>query len=174
MPSRHVPNEVWLSVIAHCDSPQDLWLSVRRVNRQLQDCVEQHFAGHVLPQLVVSLPLTLPTYDARNPIRGEAVFHHHRPGSEHGEDMLSDQSRALFALADTHPDFYRAHFFGRWAGMRDVDGGWMRSSVEWTMRLHGKTTRTKIKDARAVGEGVGEEEAQIQFDWKPTLTAFFC
>lgn len=163
----HLPNELWLNIISDCDCDKDLWLNLRVVNHQIQSCVEQYFAEKILPQLTVSLPLALPTYDARNPIRGEATFTYctqqSRPDREYGDD-----GRVYYDLGPTIPAFY-----GRWSGMRDVHGGWMRPSVEWILRVKGEEGTCRVKDARAVSEGVGKDENGIEFEWKATLRAFY-
>ncbi|KAK4496371.1 hypothetical protein PRZ48_012351 [Zasmidium cellare] len=117
----HLPNEIWLAIIAYCESDKDLWLSLRPTNRQLRACVEQHFAENILPKVEASLPMIMPSYDARNPIRGLATFKYHSATDEF----------AVFELADTGPQFYRENFLGRWRGMQDVDGGRLRESVVW-------------------------------------------
>lgn len=168
-PTPHLPNEIWLHIIAHCEDNRDTWLSLRHINRQIQACVEQHFAENVLPDLKASLPMTMPSYDARNPIRGEAVFQYYQD-----QDRLDGTSHTVvFELGETGPQFYLAHFLGRWAGMKDVDGGRLRESVKWSLKLDEKVVTTSVKDVCALSEGVRDDEARIRLEWKPTLTAFY-
>lgn len=168
----HLPNELWLHIISHCDGHNSLWLSLRRTNQQLKACVEHFFAAEILPQLVIALPMTLPTYDARNPMREEAVFQYYSGQAESGR-IEGTQDRVVFELNDEKPEFYVAHFFGRWAGMKDVDGGWLRPSMQWKLRLEGKEVEARLKDGKAIREGVGEEEARMEFVWKSTLTGLY-
>lgn len=165
----HLPNEIWLNIISHCEENRDTWLSLRLVNQQIQACVEQHFADNILTNLKASLPITMPSYDARNPIRGEAIFQYYNDqGRLSGKDDF-----VVFELGSTGPDLYRPQFLGRWAGMKDVDGGRLKESVKWWLKLGHAFVNTRVKDACALDGGLGDEEARIRFEWKPTLTAFF-
>lgn len=170
MPTPHLPNEIWLAIITHCTNNQETWLSLRRVNHQIRLCVEQHFAENILPNLKASLPMIMPSYDARNPIKGQATFRYY---TDVQDRPRGTDDHVVFELGETGPQFYLAHFLGRWAGMKDVDGGMVRESVLWELRLDDKVVNTRMKGVCALGEGVGDEEARISFEWKPTLTAFF-
>ncbi|KAF2166927.1 hypothetical protein M409DRAFT_22979 [Zasmidium cellare ATCC 36951] len=168
MPPPHLPNEIWLTIITHITNPRNTWLSLRPVNRQTQACVEKYFAETLLPQLKASLPMIMPSYDARNPIRGSATFRYCKAQTQ-VKGMNED---VVFELDDAGPQFYRENFLGRWKGLRDVDRGWLRESVVWEVGLGERVVSMRMKGVRALREGVEEEEARMRFEWKGTLTAF--
>ncbi|KXT06816.1 hypothetical protein AC578_7255 [Pseudocercospora eumusae] len=163
--SVHLPNELWLLIIPHC-SPADLWRSGRRVNAQLKDCVDQFFEREVLPHLIVSLPVALPTYDIRNPVRGQAVFHPLSPktGPEPG--------RLHVQLAQTEPEHYRTHFLDRWQGMQQSADAALGQHIRFDVQLADRTVSMRLPDAR--GELVkSTHDARMSFQWTPAMTAFF-
>ncbi|KAK5121608.1 hypothetical protein LTR85_004780 [Meristemomyces frigidus] len=167
----YLPNEIWLDIIAYCD-PRDLWLSLRTTNRQLSECVEQYFGDDVLPKTVTSLPIALPTYDIRQPMRGKAIFHHTR--SNQSNEQASNRDRASYSLSKTDPEHYRAQFLDRWEGMREKAGGKLGDHLRWDMQLNDKVVTMGLKEARIEPhQTVGAEAAQLSFDWKPTMSRFF-
>ena len=162
----HLPNELWLHILTYC-SPSDQWLGLRLTSHQLKACVEQHFEREVLPSLEISMPVALPTYDMRNPLRGKATFQPVSPraGREH--------SRMHLQLTSTEPDYYHEHFLGRWSGMRsDTENGTLSESVKWDVQLGSLSNRMRLRDARA--EIIAKaEEARVSFEWMGTMTGFF-
>ncbi|KAF2479772.1 hypothetical protein BDY17DRAFT_45435 [Neohortaea acidophila] len=167
--SPHLPNELWILVFSHC-SPKDLWLSLRPINTQLRTCTEEYYARHYLPLTQLTLPITLPTYDMRNPIRGKAVFH---PGLLGNSE---ESGRALYDLVGTDPSHYREHFLGRWKGMGEGEGRWLRETVVWEMGIaEGGVREVRLRRPRVEGIGVqGDlEVARVSFEWRGTVSSFF-
>ena len=175
----HLPNEIWL-LIASYSEPQDLWLSLRQVNRQLHLCTEQHFKNEILPHSTLSLPIILPTYDIRSPIRGKGVFHPLPAG-----DLSSMQSsgpllwqtqnpdRVIYCLGETEPDYYRSHFLTRWESMRKKGKGSLDEGLRWEMSICGRSNRVCLKYPFALTDGCKEDEGRLSLEWMATMTRFF-
>ena len=166
----HLPNEIWLLIASYCDV-SDLWLSVRQSNRQLQRCAEQYFGDDVLPLATLSLPIVLPTYDIRNPIRGKAVFHPLNITSTQHSGEVS--CIVAFGLTETDPDYYRSHFKTRWSGMQDSTSHQLDERLRWELNILGRGTLLSLKRLKAIRQGCGESEPKLEFEWMPTMTRFF-
>ncbi|KAI7335480.1 hypothetical protein KC315_g3215 [Hortaea werneckii] len=169
IPLPYLPNEIWLQIATYSD-PRDLWLSLRVVNHQLADCVDQHFLDHVLPDTAIALPITLPTYDIRNPLHGRAILHcwARQGGKTEGQDRL------LYNLVKVEPAHARVQLLDRWTRMRDDAGGRLDGKVRWDLELGHARVRMPLRQARL--ERVQGEEAEgafLSFDWRPTFTRFF-
>lgn len=161
----YLPNEIWLLMFPYCND-RDMWLSLRTVSRQLKDCVEQYLEHEVLPHMVVSLPIALPTYDIRNPLRGRAVLH--LCSSREGNKRNANVDRVSYQLVETEPAHCWTHFRDRWVAMKDANGGCLDDSLRWAMHLHGRTARMRLKGARIDGGyGTEAEKARMSFEWKP-------
>lgn len=169
----HLPNEIWLHIASYCE-PRDLWLSFRQVNRQLQQCAETHFAEALLPYTILTLPITLPTYDVRSPIQGRVIFH---PGrTQYSPSIEDDSGRATFHLIDTEPDHYLSQFMIRWKGIYDSTGGRMKENMrfEFQFQHERKSAPIKLYDARVSNSKDDfTGEPQVLFDWKASMTSFF-
>lgn len=166
-----LPNEIWLAITEHCDL-RDAWLSLRQVNKQLHDCVDQHFAEDILPRTVISLPIALPTYDVRNPQIGKALLDHHSRLVGTGKRGSID--RAVYSLLRVEPAQYRAQLLSRWNSMQYYEDDQLNEKLRWDMRLGHANIRVQLKDARiSTREDVDRERACLAVDWKPTLTYFF-
>lgn len=166
----HLPNEIWLQIASYCE-PRDIWLSLRPINHQLQDCAEQHFQDHWLPHITLALPIALPTYDIRNPIRGRALFH---PVTNlNGE---KDEHRVVYLLHRTEPEHYHSHFLGRWKGMCDSNTTWLNEKMKWEMRVGELCGAVKLKrpaiDQRVLG-GEAVDYERFSFEWRASVTSFF-
>ena len=167
----HLPCEIWLLIASHCD-PKDLWLSMRKVSQQLKECAEQHFEREILPQAVLSLPIAIPTYDMRHPIRGRAVFLPSMKPSASEEGANS--GRVFYSLVKTEPDFYESRFLSRWASMKSANAGHLNPGTSWQIDLCGRTGRVGLKqgfvddDEESVWDGT-----RVSFAWRPTMTLFF-
>lgn len=161
----HLPNELWLHILCFC-SARDQWLGLRMATHQLKACVEQHFEREILPSIDVSMPVALPTYDARNPLRGKAIFQPVSPRTGR------DAERMHLVLTSTDPDYYQDHFLGRWSGMRDTTDGTLSHSVRWDVSLGDKANRMRLRDAKAESTP-SEGEVSASFEWKGTMTALF-
>lgn len=167
----HLPNEIWLLIASYCE-PKDLWLSLRPVNRQLQICAEQHIKQAVLSLAVLSLPITLPTYDIRNPIRGKAVFH--PLISKTPPPVESDSSdRIVYRLFETEPSYYRSHFFARWGTLQRGHSGTLDERLRWELSIGGLSVSVRLREPLAVTQDYEVGGLQVAFLWKPTTTCFF-
>lgn len=171
----YLPNEIWLSVISRC-SDENAWLSCRLVNRQLRDCVEQHFIDDVLTRLEVKLPMAMPTYDIRNPVRGEAILRHCK--ARKAASQAGDLERACFTVSDTEPAHCEIQFLSRWERMREASGGNLSDSLRWNLQLKRVSgwrvaDAVRLKEAR-IDKGCGHHTGGIQlsFEWKPAMTVF--
>ena len=167
----HLPNEVWLLIASYLE-PQDIWVSLRNINRQLKECAEQHFEHDHLQEAVLNLPIALPTYDIRNPIRGKAVFHPTLITPSAVRVGYSD--RVPYSLLKTEPEYYHGRFIHRWTGMRDADNGHLGERTRWEMNLGGRTARVCLKQAV-----VDDDEdsvwgcARVSFEWRSTISMFY-
>ncbi len=166
----YLPNEVWFLIAEYCE-PKDIWLSLRQVSPQLQQCADQYFERTYLPDMTITLPIALPTYDIRNPIRGKALF---KPNPVKGQDQAASD-RVVFSLANTDPAHYHSHFVGRWKAMCDRNaGGWLKESTKWEMHLCGRHGFTRLKNAQGItASQVSDDHAQLSFDWKASITSFY-
>jgi len=168
----YLPNEIWLGIIEYCD-PRELWLSLRLTDRQLHECAERYFAHDILPQISISLPITLPTYDIRNPMHGKAILRHCAKLESIAQDDLQSR-RAWCSLLETVPGHYYEHFLVRWRAMREREGGLLSEKVRWDVQVGNATLRMRLKDARVdASPGVEAEDAQLSFEWRPTVSRFF-
>lgn len=163
----HLPIEIWLLIASYCD-PKDLWLSIRPINRQLQQCAEQYVKQEVLPHTILVLPVVIPTYDLRVPIRGRVVFKPLDPSP--GLDF----NGTIFCLDDTEPDYYRPHFLTRWATMQDRDTGRLDARrIRWELELEGQRSPVSLHCSTAIKHGCKVGEARVSFDWRYMLTTYF-
>lgn len=160
-----LPNELWLHILSYC-SPSNQWLGLRLTARQLKGCVEQHFEREVLPSVEIHMPVALPTYDMRNPLRGREIFQPVSPRAGR------DPDRMHLVLSATDPDYYHEHFLGRWSGMRDTGNGMLSDSIRWDVQLGTLSNRMRLRDARA--EVIAKaDEARVSFEWMGTMTGLF-
>ncbi|KAI7487193.1 hypothetical protein D0860_04501 [Hortaea werneckii] len=175
----YLPNEIWLQIATYCD-PRDLWLSLRLANHQLSSCVDQHFLDHVLPTTTIALPITLPTYDIRNPLHGRAILQcwarQQGDGGTEGGGGGGKKDRLLYNLVKVEPAHARVQLLDRWTRMRDdAAGGRLDGKkVRWDVELGHARVRMPVRQARL--EQVQDQEAEgpfLSFDWRPTFTRFF-
>ena len=166
-----LPNEIWLLIASHCE-PQDIWLSIRPVNSQLQQCAEQYTKREVLPQTKLILPVVIPTYDARIPIRGKVVFN---PLLESfTTEQVCDLATVIYCLDDTEPDYYRPHFLTRWATMQNRETGHLdERRIRWEFELEAQRRPVSLHRSIAVKHGCKAGEARVSFDWRYMLTTYF-
>ncbi|RMY91027.1 hypothetical protein D0861_03329 [Hortaea werneckii] len=154
----YLPNEIWLQIANYCD-PRDLWLSLRMVNHQLSSCVDQHFLDQVLPGTTIALPITLPTYDIRNPLHGRAILHcWARQGGGGGGGTKEGKDRLLYNLVKLEPAHARVQLLDRWTRMRDDAGGRLDGKVRWDLELGHARIRMPLRQARL--ERVQDEEGE--------------
>ena len=167
----HLPNEIWLLIASYCE-PQDLWLALRPVNNQLQQCTEQYFKRDVLLRTTLNLPVIIPTYDVRIPIRGRVVF---KPGSQDGHIVTGDDfERVTYCMEDTEPDYYRPHFLTRWSTMQNRENGQLDGRrVRWEVELGGQCHSVCLYGSTAVKQGCAVGEVRVSFDWRYMMTSFF-
>lgn len=169
--SPHLPNEIWLQILQHTDlesafTAKDLWLSLRPASSQLKACVEQHFRTSLLHLFKVFLPITLPSYDQRNPLKGHAIFIPEVDGR--------DREILWVKLERTEPEHYLTQFLSRWEGMKDPKTGFVKDVVWWEVEFGGRRERLKFKDARVDGDGDGEGEGvKVGIRWMGMLTVLF-
>lgn len=164
----HLPDEIWLLIASYCD-PQDAWLSLRRVNHQTQECCEHYFEDNVLPLAILVLPVTLPSYDMRNPVQGKVTFQPLEKGDVVVMTRATDRMR--FRLTGTAPDYYHSHFLSRWASMRGANRGLLSKRMPWQLDLCGRTANAHLKNP-FIDEYVGQE-ARLSFEWRATITSFY-
>ena len=167
----HLPNEVWL-LIASCCQPRDLWLSLRPLSRQLQQCAEQFFEENLLPKTKLTLPVSFPTYDVRSPIYGKAVF---LPLQVAVRLLDShDDCRITYSLTETDPETYETQFRDRWSRMSKTADGYLDEKMKWEVQLFDRRVDVKLKDPMATGTSRGADtDAIVSFDWKCSMTIFF-
>lgn len=167
----HLPNEIWLLIASYCE-PRDLWLSIRPINSQLQQCAEQYIKQEILPHTTLLLPVVIPTYDVRIPIRGKVVFKPILPDSS--TDNGCDFDGAVFCLHDTDPDYYRPHFLSRWATMQDRETGYLdERRIRWEFELAGQRSPLSLHRPLAVKDGCEAGDARVSFDWRYMLSTYF-
>ena len=154
--------------MVYCD-PRDLWVSLRPVNRQLQECAEQHFEKNILALVELNLPIAIPSYDMRNRIWGKAVFH---PDTEESSDKKI-AGRVTYSLTSTEPEHYHSHFLGRWKGMWDSGrNGNSHEGMTWELKLVDRIDGARLRKALLHWDR-DRELAQVSFQWKATMTRFF-
>lgn len=167
----HLPNEIWLLIASYCN-PHDLWLTLRPVNNQLQECVEHYFRQEILPHTTLMLPVVIPTYDVRIPIRGKVVFNP-MPEDCDAAAVHSFES-ATYSMKDTEPDYYLPHFLSRWATMQDRETGQLdERRIRWELELEGWRHPVSLRRPMALKQGCKDGEARVSFDWRYTMTTFF-
>ena len=167
----HLPNEIWLLIASYCD-PQDLWLTLRPVNNQLQQCTEQYFKRDVLPQTTLNLPIIIPTYDVRIPIRGKVIFNPilQNRSIPSGDDF----ERVVYCMEDMEPDYYRPHFLTRWATMQNRESGQLDDRrLRWELELGGQCHSVSLHGSTAMNQGGLGSEPRVSFDWRYMMTRFF-
>lgn len=165
----YLPNEIWLAILPHCEFI-DLWLSLRTVDQQLRDCVEQYIVQEVLPQTVISLPIALPTYDIREAARGSAILGYCAP--DHEVENANDSGRASYRLVATEPQHYYPQFLDRWEAMQGVTSRRL-SDLKWALKLGSMSIGMRLNDVRVDAAPDGKpEHALLSIAWKPSLTEF--
>ncbi|KAK4610173.1 hypothetical protein CLAFUW4_14195 [Fulvia fulva] len=164
-----LPSEIWANIIHMCADQKDLWLNLRHVNQQLHAGVEKHFADNIIKDMVISLPIRLPSYDARSQAGGKAIFRFYKERLDgHTEH---DAHSVFFKLSETEPERHLDPFLGRWRGM--TDGGRIRESVKFDVKLPERHSSARLEDCCAVTKDIDEGQALLKFDWQPTLTDFY-
>lgn len=163
----HLPNEIWLQILSHTheedqSTAKTLWLSLRPASSQLKACVEQYFYTTTLQHFRLFLPITLPTYDQRNPLKGHASFF--------PEATPTENEILWFKLEKTEPEHFLTQFLTRWEGMKDPNTGLVKGAVWWEVEIGGRRERMRFRDARVGGSGEGMRIALL---WKGMMTAFF-
>lgn len=93
------------------------------MDRQLHDCVEQHFKDALLPTITLTLTFGLPCYDARNPLKGKAIFKFHR--IEKSSNDVGEAERVVCALVDVEPEHYMEQLLVRWDRLRESSYGYV-------------------------------------------------
>lgn len=191
-----LPSELWLQILSHTSTTQTrhLWRSVRRTNRQLRDCVEQHFKDHIVPMTKLVLTFGLPCYDARNPLKGKGIFrfsHFERPkpcpshtfddGNHYGSGQTE---RIICNLVDVEPEHYMDQFLIRWDRLRESSYGYLPASLEWTMGFAsdggedgdveevGATVRLKSPEAFS-GRGEDGGCGRVGLEWRASVTSLY-
>lgn len=165
--SPHLPNEIWLQILSHTSEEEaptakDLWRSLRPASSQLKVCVEQHFHDAILQHFRLLLPITLPSYDQRNPLRGHAIFF--------PKDNPSENDIVMFKLERTEPEHFLTQFMTRWESMKDSASGLVRDNVWWEVELGRRRQRLKLRDVRVSGTS---EVVRVGTEWKEMMTVFF-
>ncbi len=167
----HLPNEIWLLIASHCN-PQDLWLSIRPVNNQLQQCAEQYFKNEILPHTILSLSVVLPPYDVRVSIRGKVVFTPMLQGCD--PNMASNFSNATYCMKDTDPGYYCPQFLSRWAIMQNRETGPLdERRTKWELELEGQRHPVGLQQTVTLKERVKHGDAWVSFDWKRMMNTYF-
>lgn len=182
----YLPSELWLQILSctNTTSPKDLWRSLRPVNRQLRDCVDQHFTDTILPTLKLELSFGLPCYDGRNPLRGKAIFTFSHFATETAD---GEGDRVMCNLVDVEPEHYMEQLLVRWNRLRESSCGSLPRSLEWSMCLEaadgsdgsgGKEGPVRLKEpvafaSREDGNGKAVEGGAVGFEWRGTVGSFF-
>ena len=166
----HLPNEIWLLIATYC-RPQDLWFSIRPVNNQLQQCAEQYFKQEILHHTTLILPVVIPTYDVRTPIRGKVVFTPMLQDCHAG--AVDNFGGATYCMTDTKSDYYRPHFLSRWATMQNRETGQLdERRMRWELELEGQRHPIALHRPVALKQGC-KDEVWVSFDWRCMVTTFF-
>ena len=160
----HVPDEIWLYLATFC-VPRDLWRSLRPVNRQLRDCVDDHFETHLLPDMKLTLPFSMPSYDVREQRRGRASF-----------TFVTCERATARAIFRLHSCDYEDHFMHRWASMRSSRHGHLSEALVWEVDLSltamgSVNLRNPEVDDR--GSDIARGVATFSFEWKPAMCSLF-
>lgn len=121
-----LPSELWLQILTNTTSPSPLWRSLRPSNHQLKGCVEQHFRDAFLPTITLTLTFGLPCYDARNPLKGKAIF---KFQSIAGLEEPTEE-RVVCKLVDVEPEHYMEQLLVRWDRLRESSYGYVGSTTK--------------------------------------------
>jgi hypothetical protein len=120
----------------------------------------------------LSLPIRLPTYDMRNPIKGHADFSPAIKGS--CPSTLSDEGKLWFVLSKTEPEYYLDHFLSLWKGMRASKGGQLDDQKLWQLEVQKHTVTVRLKDpCIEFTELEGVETAWLCCGWRHLAAGFF-
>lgn len=161
----YLPNEIWLQILSQA-SPQDLWC-LRKTNSQLRHCIDQHFSDNINSELSLVLAFGLPCYDARNPLRGKAVFYP-------AQTKNGDPDRITLIMAAVEPAHYEDQFLVRWDRLMESSCGHLPKSLEWSICLDGRTSDVKVKDPVAYSRTARTMEgSHVSFEWRATMGSFF-
>lgn len=164
----HLPNEIWLLIASYCE-PRDLWLLLRLVNRQLYECAEQHFECELLPQIILNLPVAIPTYDMRKRTRGTAIFH-----IDENSSLGHHSDRVSYCLSGSEPGLYRTHILSCWGRMCNSAGGSLNENTVWEMQLGERIDTARLRRPSVdTSQNNSDDQARVSFDWRPAMTSFF-
>jgi hypothetical protein len=163
----YLPDEIWLHIASHCDAA-DLWLSLRRVDRQLHRCAEQYFRDHHIPRMGLDLVVSIPSYDMRNPQIGRATFYLETESeATAGHDSVG---RVTFRHLGIAPAHYHSHFMARWTGMQRSSNGGLNERMHWNIYTRGVSLNVRLKEA-IIEETRDDDVARLSFDWRFPVTA---
>jgi hypothetical protein len=113
----YLPDELWPQIAYHLEV-RDLWLSFRKVDRQLSRCAEEEFTTRVPPaNCYVFIKCDYHSRKGTRRIRIET----RRPIVRLTPGLRSSQSQDAelpLLIVDVQPSQYRERFFERWKAMQ--------------------------------------------------------
>lgn len=154
-----LPDEIWLQVLCHLDS-QDLWLNIRKVNKQLRACAEDHGIRNIVPDSTVGVTFSLGSntqhrwYD----IRGTLTFN--------CLDLDPQGWYARLDLCRVHPQGLRERAIGRWSKICS-DG--LDPKQEWRVQcgVQGEMRRVRLPGA------VARDGNEVHVHWREMLDVYY-
>ncbi|KAK5693353.1 hypothetical protein LTR17_025074 [Elasticomyces elasticus] len=168
-----LPNEIWLAIVPYCEL-EDAWLSLRSVSHQLKSCVEQHFHEQVLPELILNLPMPLSSREINDYGGTEArVTLRVCARSSRTPKVKETIAAGMICwshVVDVEPAERETHMLHEW---RVLSNGQLRDR-RWNLFTHGTMIATRLKEPYVgMGPGCGRhgDNAQLSFEWMPTMTA---
>lgn len=164
----HLPNEIWLRIldlVIEDSHPCELW-EWRTCNRQLRDLIEDTFYTTCVQKLKLVLPVGLPTYDVRNPLRGNLTFAHVKGDSHRAQECR----RTIFCLESVSPEIYDQQLRRRWEAMcskyssQTPDAG-----IVWLLHYQEHDpVKVRLPSLRLEGRDSSRlDQDSLSFEWRP-------
>lgn len=170
----YLPTELWDRILLYAEQ-RDIWLKIRPVNTQLRSCAERHLRDHWLKRLTLILPISIPSYDMRNPGRGQAEFRSVSKGVCLSNSLPCIE-RAIFVLEKTDPAHRREHFVARFKGLKNAGTGKLDYHKEWLLQSHlgERAVTVHLEDAFVDFTSLdGEDAVWLSCDYKFLATSYF-
>jgi len=156
----YLPDELWLRILHHVP-PQDIWLGVRPINKQLAACAEDAVTGEPISKFTVGITLSLAAgqhhrwYDVRASITFTFKEFNER-----------NAQYALFGNCLVHPQNCHDRTMEKW---NQITAKGLGDRQEWKVQ-HGYEgdMRTVRLPRLVVADGEG-----VWCDWKELFDAYF-
>ncbi|KXT06361.1 hypothetical protein AC578_9202 [Pseudocercospora eumusae] len=154
-----LPEELWLEILRYTSS-EDLWLSIRHVNKRFQALAEDVVQSQTTPNFTICLNYTLGSgthhrwYDVRARVTlGFSSICKHNP------------QYALFDKITILPESCHERAWEKW---NQISAGGLGNEVEWRIRLG---TDGELKTVRMLKLVTSSKGAWC--DWRELLDAYF-